>query len=58
MSTEHKDIEQSVIDYIGYSDAALTKAASAIAAQEATQEKVATLIPAAVEACVENRSAY
>lgn len=54
MSTENKDIAQSVIDYIGYSDAALTKAASVIEAQEAVKEKVASLIPAAVEACVEN----
>lgn len=48
------EIAQSVIDYIGYSDAALTKAAAALDAQKEQQEKVAALIPAAVEACVEN----
>jgi hypothetical protein len=45
---------QKVIDYIGYSDAALTKAASAIQTQEEQTEKLASLIPAAVAACVEN----
>jgi hypothetical protein len=45
---------QKVIDYIGYSDAALTKAASVIKTQEEQTEKLAALIPAAVAACVEN----
>lgn len=45
---------QKVIDYIGYSDAALTKAAAAIKTQEEQAEKLAALIPAAVAACVEN----
>lgn len=45
---------QKVIDYIGFSDAAMTKAASVLTAQEAAQEKVARLIPEAVKACVEN----
>lgn len=45
---------QKVIDYIGYSDAALTKAASVIKTQEEQAEKLAQLIPAAVKACVEN----
>jgi hypothetical protein len=45
---------QKIIDYIGYSDAAMTKAAAAIKAQTAQTEKVASLIPAAVKACVEN----
>lgn len=49
-----QEIAQSVIDYIGYSDAALTKAAAVIDAQNAQHEKVAALIPSAVEACVEN----
>lgn len=45
---------QKIIDYIGYSDAAMTKAAAALKAQEEQAEKVASLIPAAVKACVEN----
>lgn len=45
---------QKVIDYIGYSDAALTKAAAAIKTQEEQAEKLAALIPAAVDACVEH----
>ena len=45
---------QKVIDYIGFSDAAMTKAASVLTAQEAAQEKVARLIPEAVKACVQN----
>lgn len=45
---------QKIIDYIGYSDAAMTKAAAALHAQEAQAEKIASLIPAAVKACVEN----
>lgn len=45
---------QKVIDYIGYSDAALTKAAEVLKTREAQQAKLAALIPAAVKACVEN----
>lgn len=45
---------QKVIDYIGFSDAAMSKAASVIAERDAQQVKVAELIPAAVKACVEN----
>jgi hypothetical protein len=45
---------QQVIDYIGFSDVAMTKAAAAIKTHEETQEKVARLIPEAVKACVEN----
>ena len=45
---------QKVIDYIGFSDAALTKAAAAIKTQEEQAEKLAALIPAAVAACVEH----
>ena len=45
---------QKVIDYIGFSDAALTKAAAAIKTQEEQTEKLAALIPAAVAACVEH----
>jgi hypothetical protein len=45
---------QKVIDYIGYSDSALTKAAAVIKNQEEQAEKIASLIPAAVKACVEH----
>lgn len=45
---------QKIIDYIGYSDAAMTKAAATMQAQEEQSTKVASLIPAAVKACVEN----
>lgn len=45
---------QKVIDYIGYSDAALTKAAAVINTHEEQTEKLAALIPAAVAACVEH----
>jgi hypothetical protein len=45
---------QKVIDYIGFSDAALTKAAAVIKTQEEQSEKLAALIPAAVQACVEH----
>lgn len=45
---------QKVIDYIGFSDAALTKAAAVIKTQEEQTEKLAALIPAAVAACVEH----
>lgn len=45
---------QKIIDYIGYSDAAMTKAAAVIKEQEAQAEKLAELIPEAVKACVEN----
>jgi hypothetical protein len=45
---------QKVIDYIGFSDAALTKAAGVIKNQEEQAEKLAALIPAAVAACVEH----
>lgn len=45
---------QKVIDYIGFSDAALTKAAAVMKNQEEQAEKLAALIPAAVQACVEH----
>jgi hypothetical protein len=45
---------QKVIDYIGFSDAAMSKAASVLVERDAEQEKVAALSPAAVQACVEN----
>jgi len=52
--TPKTELTQKVIDYIGYSDAALTKAASVLAEKEAQAEKLAALIPAAVAACVEH----
>jgi hypothetical protein len=45
---------QKVIDYIGFSDAAMSKAASVLANRDAQQEKIAQLIPEAVKACTEN----
>lgn len=55
MSANNKNkLVQNVIDYIGYSDAALTKAAAVVKSQEAQAEKLASLIPAAVQACVEH----
>ena len=45
---ETNQLVQKVIDYIGFSDAAMSKAASVISARDAEQEKVAELIPAAV----------
>jgi hypothetical protein len=53
-ATETNTLVQKVIDYIGYSDGALTKAAAVIDEQNAQKEKIAALIPAAVKACVEN----
>lgn len=45
---------QKIIDYIGYSDAAMTKAAASLQVQETQATKIAALIPTAVKACVEN----
>jgi hypothetical protein len=45
---------QKIVDYIGYSDAAMTKAAAVIKEREEQAEKLAHLIPEAVKACVEN----
>lgn len=45
---------QKIIDYIGFSDAAMTKAAAFMKAHDEQAEKIASLIPAAVKACVEN----
>jgi hypothetical protein len=54
MSANNNALVQKIIDYIGFSDAAMTQAAATIAAQEETHEKVARLIPEAVKVCVEN----
>jgi len=45
---------QKIIDYIGYSDVAMSKAAEVIKTRDSQQEKIAALIPEAVKACVEN----
>jgi len=54
MSTSNNALVQKIIDYIGYSDAAMTKAAADLKVRDAQQEKLARLIPEAVKACVEN----
>jgi hypothetical protein len=54
MSATPNALVQKIIDYIGYSDAAMTKAAAVQQQQAEQQEKLAKLIPAAVQACVEN----
>ena len=55
MSTENKNaLVQKIIDYIGFSDVAMTKAAAVMAEKEEQQEKLAELIPQAVAACVEH----
>lgn len=53
-ATKQTTLVQKVVDYIGFSDAALTKAAAVIKTQEEQAEKLAALIPAAVKACVEH----
>ena len=45
---------QKIIDYIGFSDAAMSKAAEVLKTRESQQEKIAALIPEAVKACVEH----
>lgn len=45
---------QKIIDYIGFSDAAMSKAAEVIKTRDAQQAKLAALIPEAVKACVEH----
>lgn len=54
MSTTNNALVQKIIDYIGYSDAAMTKAAADLSVRAEQQEKLARLIPEAVKACVEN----
>jgi len=54
MSTTNNALVQKIIDYIGYSDAAMTKAAADLSVRAAQQEKLARLIPEAVKVCVEN----
>jgi hypothetical protein len=45
---------QKIIDYIGYSDAAMSKAAAVLAERDEHHEKLARLIPEAVKACADN----
>lgn len=45
---------QKIVDYIGFSDAAMTKAAATEATLAEQNEKIARLVPEAVKACVEN----
>jgi hypothetical protein len=54
MPDTNNPLAQNIIDYIGYSDAAMTKAAAVLKEKEEHAEKLAHLIPAAVKACVEN----
>jgi hypothetical protein len=54
MPDTKNQLVQNIVDYIGYSDAAMTKAAAVIKEKEEHAEKLARLIPEAVKACVEN----
>ena len=53
MADSNQPLVQKMVDYIGYSDAAMTKAAAVIKADEERAEKLAALVPEAVKACVE-----
>lgn len=52
--SKNNTLIQKIVDYIGFSDAAMTKAAATQAALNEQNEKVARLVPEAVKACVEN----
>lgn len=54
MAQNKNELAQKIVDYIGFSDAAMTKAAAVIDTQRSQAEKVAALIPTAVQTCVEN----
>lgn len=45
---------QKIIDYIGFSDVAMSKAAEVLKTRDEQQTKLASLIPEAVKACAEN----
>lgn len=49
------DLGQKIIDHIGYSNAALEKAAAAQEKQAAAQREIESLIPACVDALVANQ---
>jgi hypothetical protein len=53
MSNCANPLVQNIVDYIGYSDAAMTKAAAVLRERDEQAEKLAQLIPAAVKACLE-----
>jgi hypothetical protein len=52
--SQTKTTAEKMIDLIGFSSAAMEKAAGVMATKEAQEAKVAALIPAAVEALVQN----
>jgi hypothetical protein len=54
MPDSSNQLVQKIIDYIGFSDVAMTKAADVIKTRDTQQSKIAELIPAAVRACVEH----
>lgn len=54
MATVRNPLVQKIVDYIGYSDVAMTKAAAVLQERDAQAEKLAQLIPQAVTACVQN----
>lgn len=54
MSNCSNPLVQNIVDYIGYSDAAMTKAAAVLKEREEQSEKLAHLIPEAVKVCLEN----
>ena len=54
MADNNNALVQKIVDYIGYSDAAMTKAAAVIKEREEQAEKLANLIPEAIKACIEN----
>jgi hypothetical protein len=54
MPESNNQLVQKVIDYIGFSDVAMSKAAEVIQTRDEQQAKIAALIPAAVNACAEN----
>ena len=53
-TSSNNALVQKIVDYIGYSDAAMTKAAAVLAERDEQAEKLAHLIPEAVKACVEH----
>lgn len=54
MADTSNPLVQNIVDYIGFSDAAMTKAAALVKEREEQAEKLAHLIPEAVKVCVEN----
>lgn len=54
MSVNQLTTAQKAVDYVRCTNAALEKAAAVVTAKEAADAKVASLIPTAVKACLEN----